>query len=93
MVRTREREDLYRIAVKFVDVALRRDDSLFTPSVPVWSAEVLEDLYQKFVGRPDESPSPPISPAGSSSMPPARESRSSTRWSRSANGWRWSRWT
>jgi 5-methylcytosine-specific restriction protein B len=55
MVRTRERDELYRIAGMFVDRALRRDDSLFTLSVPVWSLETLKDLHQRFVGRPDTS--------------------------------------
>src|SRR5436309_13795638 len=56
MVRARERDDLYRIAEMFVDRALRRDDSLFTPGVPGWSLETLKDLHQRFVGKPDASP-------------------------------------
>jgi 5-methylcytosine-specific restriction enzyme B len=55
MVRTRERDEIYRVAQRFVDMALRRDDSLFTPGAPVWSLETLQDLYDKFIGRPDES--------------------------------------
>lgn len=55
MVRTRERDELYQIAERFVDAALRRDDSLFTPGTPIWSLETLQDLHDKFVGRPDES--------------------------------------
>lgn len=55
MVRTRERDEIYRVAERFVDAALRRDDSLFTPGAPVWSLETLQDLYDKFIGRPDES--------------------------------------
>lgn len=55
MVRTRDREDLYEIAKRFVDAALRRDDSLFTPGVPVWSLSTLEDLHRRFAGQPDES--------------------------------------
>ncbi len=55
MVRTRERDELYRIAGLFVDRALRGDDSLFTPGVPVWSLETLKDLHTRFVGRPDTS--------------------------------------
>lgn len=55
MVRTRERDELYRIGERFVDAALRRDDSLFTPKTPVWSLETLQDLHDKFIGRPDLS--------------------------------------
>src|SRR5947209_10412062 len=55
MAGKRERDDLYRIAEMFVDRALRRDDSLFTPGVPVWSLETLKDLHQRFVGQPDAS--------------------------------------
>lgn len=54
-MKTRDREKLYQAAERFVDVALRRDDSLFTPGEPVWSLETLQDLHEKFVGRPDES--------------------------------------
>ncbi|MCP4662702.1 MAG: hypothetical protein GY856_45495 [bacterium] len=39
----------------FVDNALRRDDSLFTPGRPIWSLETLNDLHRRFVERPDES--------------------------------------
>jgi len=55
MAKTRERDALYEIAGRFVDAALRRDDSLFTPGTPVWSLETLQDLHDKFIGRPDES--------------------------------------
>jgi 5-methylcytosine-specific restriction protein B len=55
MTRTRDREDIYRPGERFVDAALRRDDSLFTPDEPVWSLAVLEDLHRRFVERPDDS--------------------------------------
>lgn len=55
MARTRERDELYRIAERFVDAALRRDDSLLTPGTPVWSLETLQDLHDKFIGRLDDS--------------------------------------
>ena len=51
MARRPEPDEIYRIAEMFSDRALKRDDSLFTPGVPVWSLEALEDLYQKFLGR------------------------------------------
>jgi 5-methylcytosine-specific restriction protein B len=56
MVKTRDRELLYDIAQRFVDSALRRDDSLFTPGRPIWSLDNLDDLYRRFVAHPDESP-------------------------------------
>jgi 5-methylcytosine-specific restriction enzyme B len=49
MARAPERDDLYHVAEIFVDRALRRDDSLFTPEVPVWSLQILEDLDPRFV--------------------------------------------
>jgi 5-methylcytosine-specific restriction enzyme B len=49
MAKTRERDDLYRAAEMFTDRVLRRDDSLFTPGVPVWSLETLEDLDRRFI--------------------------------------------
>jgi 5-methylcytosine-specific restriction enzyme B len=55
MAKTRERDELYRIAERWVDAALRRDDSLFTPGAPVWSLEALQDLHERFVQRLDES--------------------------------------
>lgn len=55
MVRTRERDTLYAMARRFVDSALRRDDSLFTPGVPIWSSAGFEDLHRRFVEQPDTS--------------------------------------
>jgi hypothetical protein len=43
----------YNAAQRFVDVALRADDSLFTPSRPVWSLANLDDLYRRFIEQPD----------------------------------------
>jgi 5-methylcytosine-specific restriction protein B len=55
MPRTRERDTLYSIAQRFVDSALRRDDSLLTPGVPVWTLSALEDFYRRFAEQPDTS--------------------------------------
>ena len=46
-------EFLYRASDRFVQAALRKDDSLFTPGTPVWSAEHLKDLSARFLGQPD----------------------------------------
>lgn len=48
-------ERIYAAAGRFVDAALRDDDSMFTPSVPVWTAAQLDDLHRRFVMQPDES--------------------------------------
>src|SRR5258706_16215772 len=46
---------IYRAAEQFVDAALRRDDSLFTPGHAIWSVPVIDDLHERFVEHPDES--------------------------------------
>ncbi|MBK9713215.1 MAG: AAA family ATPase [Kouleothrix sp.] len=43
----------YATAQRFVDAALRADDSLFTPGRPIWSPPVIADLYSRFVDHPD----------------------------------------
>lgn len=47
--------DTYAAAERFVEAALRHDDSLFTPGVALWTAANLDDLHARFVERPDES--------------------------------------
>ncbi len=44
---------LYDVAAQFVDAALRRDDSLFTPGRAIWSLPRLEELDRLYVQRPD----------------------------------------
>jgi hypothetical protein len=44
---------MYAVAERFVDVALRRDDSLFTPGRSIWSLPNLDELDQLYVQRPD----------------------------------------
>lgn len=46
---------IYAAAQRFVDQALRADDSLFTPGTPIWSLPVINDLYARMVEHPDES--------------------------------------
>lgn len=46
---------VYEAADKFVEVALRTHDSLFTPGRPVWSDSTIADLHERFVMHPDES--------------------------------------
>src|SRR5687767_3830092 len=47
-------EQFYAAAQRFVDAALRADDSLFTPGAAVWSIAHIDDLYRRFVENPDE---------------------------------------
>ncbi len=47
--------ETYAAAARFVDAALRQDDSLFTPGVAIWSEANLDDLHARFVAKPDES--------------------------------------
>ena len=47
-------EKVYEAAALWVDRALRRDDSLFTPGVPIWSSLWLGVLRERFLDRPDQ---------------------------------------
>lgn len=55
MARRVGREGVYAVADRFMEEALGRDGSLFTPGATIWSAENIEDLYERFVGNPDVS--------------------------------------
>ena len=44
----------YEAVDRFVDVAFRRQDSLFTPGKPIWSKDTRDELYERFVMHPDE---------------------------------------
>lgn len=46
---------VYEAAVRWVGAALRNDDSLFTPGVPIWSAPVIADLYERFAAGDTDS--------------------------------------
>lgn len=45
-------EKVYVAAEKWIDCALRKDDSLFTPGKPIWSRDCLVELRDRFLERP-----------------------------------------
>ena len=47
-------ENVYKATELWVERALRTDDSLFTPGVPIWSRRRLRELRDRFLNRPDE---------------------------------------
>ncbi len=47
-------EKVYEAAALWVERALRNDDSLFTPGVPIWTSRWLKELRERFLDRPDE---------------------------------------
>jgi 5-methylcytosine-specific restriction protein B len=55
MARRAGRDAVYAVAERLVEETLEKDGSLFTPGKLIWSAENIEDLYERFVGHPDES--------------------------------------
>ena len=48
-------EKVYAAAEKWVERALRADDSLFTPGMAIWSSRWLGELHERFLNHPDES--------------------------------------
>ncbi len=42
-------EVLYEAGQRFVDAALKGDDSLFTPGRSIWNAKAIEDLFHRYV--------------------------------------------
>ena len=46
-------ERVYVAAEKWIDRALRNDDSLFTPGKPIWSRDCLAELRDRFLERPN----------------------------------------
>jgi hypothetical protein len=46
-------QPFYAAAQRFVDAALRTDDSLFTPGTAIWSIANIDDLYRRFIEQPD----------------------------------------
>ena len=44
---------VYVAAEKWIDCALRNDDSLFTPGKPIWSRDCLAELRDRFLERPN----------------------------------------
>src|SRR5262245_43083054 len=53
-------DEVYNAASRWVDVALRADDSLFTPGAKIWEDSTLADLFERFVEHPDETPGVPF---------------------------------
>ena len=49
-----EADKVYEAGQRWVDCALRKDDSLFTPGKPIWSSRWLGELHARFLDRPDE---------------------------------------
>ena len=45
---------VYQAADLWIDRALRRDDSLFTPGAAIWSPDTLADARTRFLDKPDE---------------------------------------
>ena len=48
-------EKVYNATQEWVEQALRRDGSLFTPGEQIWSREWLGELHRRFLDNPDES--------------------------------------
>jgi 5-methylcytosine-specific restriction enzyme B len=53
MARYHDARRTYEGTARFVDAALRRDDSLFTPGRAIWSAHLLDVLDHRFIEQPD----------------------------------------
>ena len=53
MARYHDARRTYEGTAKFVDAALRRDDSLFTPGRAIWSLPLLEEIDQRFIQQED----------------------------------------
>jgi hypothetical protein len=53
--RTANAEEFYVASDRFVQECLRHEGSLFTPGRTIWAPGPVEDLYERFVGSPDES--------------------------------------
>jgi hypothetical protein len=48
-------EKVYAAIERFVEAALKRDDSLFTPGHTIWAPGPIEDFYSRFVEKEDYS--------------------------------------
>jgi len=53
MARREGCDAVYDAAKRWVDAALRKDDSLFTPGQPIWSVQNLNDFHERFVNQPE----------------------------------------
>lgn len=48
-------QPIYDATARFTEAALRGEDSLFTPGTAIWTGANVNDLFHRFVERPDES--------------------------------------
>jgi len=55
MARDHSQPALYEAGQRFVDAALRHDDSLFTPGHHIWAQPIIDDFYHRSVDNSDES--------------------------------------
>lgn len=55
MARATGKGGIYDVAQRFIEAALKSNDSLFTPGREVWATSVIDDLYERFIEKPDES--------------------------------------
>ena len=46
-------QNVYAAAEKWIDAALRKDDSLFTPGKAIWTRELLGELRTRYLDQPD----------------------------------------
>ena len=53
MARYYDARRTYEGTARFVDAALRRDDSLFTPGRAIWTTRLLDELDDRFIRHPD----------------------------------------
>ena len=49
-----EAAGIYAAAQRWVDAALRSDDSLFTPGRPIWTLDTINDFRERFDSSPEE---------------------------------------
>jgi 5-methylcytosine-specific restriction enzyme B len=54
MAKHPNKQPIYETAERWVEAALRNEDSLFTPGVPIWSLETLQEVHHRFIDQPDE---------------------------------------
>ena len=53
MARYHDARRTYEGTARFIDAAMRRDDSLFTPGRAIWSTALLDELDLRFIQQPD----------------------------------------
>lgn len=53
LARDPKKAEVYQVVDRWIDAALRSDDSLFTPGKPIWSVDVLDEVRERFINQPD----------------------------------------